>query len=47
MRLSESAQMSPLIRGVIDGAHMICHQTHWMNSARHDAQVMAKITGLA
>ena len=46
MRLSEPAQMSPHIQGVIDGvARDLGHKTHWMNSgAGHDAQVMAKIT---
>jgi N-carbamoyl-L-amino-acid hydrolase len=46
MRLSEPAQMSPRIQGVIDEvARDLGHTTHWMNSgAGHDAQVMAKIT---
>jgi N-carbamoyl-L-amino-acid hydrolase len=46
MRLTEPAQMSPRIQGVIDGvARDLGYPTHWMNSgAGHDAQVMAKIT---
>jgi N-carbamoyl-L-amino-acid hydrolase len=46
MRLTEPAQMSPHVQGVIDGvAHDLGLKTHWMNSgAGHDAQVMAKIT---
>jgi N-carbamoyl-L-amino-acid hydrolase len=46
MRLSEPAQMSPHIQGVIDEvARSLGHKTHWMNSgAGHDAQVMAKIS---
>lgn len=46
MRISEPAQMSPSIQGVIDAAARdLGLKTHWMNSgAGHDAQVMAKIT---
>jgi beta-ureidopropionase / N-carbamoyl-L-amino-acid hydrolase len=46
MRISEPAQMSPSIQGVIDAvARDLGHQTHWMNSgAGHDAQVMAKLS---